>query len=190
MAPVSEQVKALLGLNLDELAGTRASGELLIPTAVVNRLIAARLAQAQTPIAAVHVEPRQDNVIEVDVTPSARLVPRVRVQAMIERQPEFPDSPRLVLRWRIPAAGMIARLAAPTIANLKSLPPGVSIDADFAVIDLREILASQGQAELIPYVRALRIETRADGFLVTFELLAAGPEQVLRSPSSVVRSSP
>jgi hypothetical protein len=75
-----------------------------------------------------------------------------------------------VLRWRIPAVGLLARLAAPVIANLKSLPPGVRIDADFVVIDLRDILASQGHADLIAFVRALRIETRADGFLVTFEL--------------------
>ena len=170
MASVSERLKALAGMNLDELAGTRVSGELLIPTAVVNRLIAARLAQAATPIAAVHVEPRQDKVVEADVTPSSRLAPRVRVQAMIEQQPAFPDSPRLVLRWRIPAAGLLARLAAPAIANLKSLPPGVRIDADFVVIDLREILASQGHADLIAFVRALRIETRAEGFLVTYEL--------------------
>jgi hypothetical protein len=170
MTSVSERLKALTGMNLDELAGTRVSGELLIPTAVVNRVIAARLAQAAAPVAAVHVEPRQDNVIDADVTASSRLVPRLRVQAMVERQPEFPDNPRLVLRWRIPAAGLLARLAAPTIANLKSLPPGVRIDADFVVIDLRDILASQGQADLIAFVRALRIETRAEGFLVTFEL--------------------
>jgi hypothetical protein len=164
MTSVSERLKALTGMNLDELAGTRVSGELLIPTAVVNRVIAARLAQAAAPVAAVHVEPRQDNVIDADVTASSRLVPRLRVQAMVERQPEFPDNPRLVLRWRIPAAGLLARLAAPTIANLKSLPPGVRIDADVVVIDLRDILASQGQADLIAFVRALRIETRAEGF--------------------------
>jgi hypothetical protein len=170
MASVAERVGALLGVNVDELAGTRVSGELLIPTAVVNRLIAARLAQAATPIAAIHVEPRQDNVVEADVTPSSRLSPRVRVQAMIEQQPAFPDSQRLVLRWRIPAVGLLARLAAPVIANLKSLPPGVRIDADFVVIDLRDILASQGHADLIAFVLALRIETRAVGFLVTFGL--------------------
>jgi hypothetical protein len=171
VSPV-ERVKALFGVDLDALAGARVSGELLIPTAAVNRLIAARLGQAATPIAAVHVEPRQDNVVDADVTPSSRLAPRVRMQAMIERQPEFPDSPRLVLRWRIPAAGLLARLAAPFIANLKSLPPGVRIDADFIVVDLSAILASQGQADLIAFVRALRIETRAEGFLVKFELAA------------------
>jgi hypothetical protein len=170
MPPVAERLRALLGVNVDELAGTRVAGELLIPTAVANRVIAARLAQAAAPIAAVHVVPRQDNVIDADVTASSRLVPRLRVQAMVERQPEFPDNPRLVLRWRIPVAGMLARLAAPTIANLKGLPPGVRIDADFVVIDLREVLASQGQSDLLAYVRGLRIETRGDGFVVKYEL--------------------
>ncbi len=170
MASAAERLTELFGVTVAELAGARVTGQVPIRTDVVNRLIASRLAGADTPLASVRIEPRQDNVIEAEVTPSSRFAPQVRVQAMIERQPDLPASPQLVLRWRIQGASLLAKLAAPVIANLKSLPPGVRIDGDLILIDLRDALASQGHADLLEYMRALRIETRADGFVVTFEL--------------------
>lgn len=169
-------MRNLVGVDIHELAGARVSAQVPIPTGVINRLVAARL-DGRGAVAAAVVAPRQDNVIEVDVTPSARLIPRVRVQAMVERQPQFPADPRLILRWRIPAAGPLARMAGPFLANLKSLPPGVRIDADFIVIDLREVLAAHGEADLLPYVRSLRVETRAEGLVVRFDL-GVGQEAV------------
>lgn len=170
MTALADQVRALLGVGLDELRGARAAGEIPVPTAVVNRLIASRLAVSSAPVKAVHVEPRPGNVVDVQVTPSARFVPTVTIEARIERQPEFPASPVFVLRWRIPAAGPLARLAAPFIGNLKSLPPGVRIDGDIVVIDLRDILGAQGQLQALEYVRTLRVDTRPGGFLVSFEV--------------------
>jgi hypothetical protein len=165
-----DRLKQMLGVELDELRGAQMSGECPVAAALVNRLIAAKLAGTQGPITAVRVEPLADNVIDVHVTPAARLIPAVRVQASVERQPEFPANPMLVLRWTMPVAGPLARLVAPVLSNLTSLPPGVRIDGDLVFVDLRRLLAAQGHAELLQYVRALRVDTRPGAFVVTFEV--------------------
>ena len=145
MDVVRQRLRDLFGVEIDEFAGAHASAVLPVTAGLVNRLIAARLT-AQTPVSAVRVEPQDGNVIDVHVTPRSALLPAIRVQARIERQPELPERPRLLLRWTIPGAGALARLASPFIANLKSLPPGVRIDGEFAIIDLAELLAAQGHA--------------------------------------------
>ena len=170
MDVLRERLRTMLGVELEELAGARIAGELPVRAEVVNRLIAARLAGGQGPIVAVRLEPLDGELIDVGVTPRLRLLPFVRVEARIERQPELPEHPLLVLRWTIPGAGALARLAAPFISNLKSLPPGVRVDGDLAIVDLQQLAAAHGFADLLPYVRALRIETRPGAFVVKFEV--------------------
>ncbi len=165
-----ERLKTLLGVELEELAGTRVSGEFPVRADIVNRLIAGKLAGSTGPLIAVRLQPMADNLIDVGVTPRLRLLPFVRVEARIEQQPELPQRPELLLRWTVPGAGMLVRLAAPFISNLESLPPGVRIDGELAVIDLRRLLAAHGLGELLQYVKALRIDTRPGAFIVKFEL--------------------
>ena len=169
MDVVREQLRNALGIEIDELAGAHASVVLPVTAGLVNRLIAARLT-AQAPVSAVRVEPQDGNAIDVHVTPRSRLLPAIRVQARIERQPALPEHPRLLLRWAIPGAGALARLASPFIASLKSLPPGVRIDGEFAIIDLAELLAAQGHAGILQYVKALRIDTRPGAFVVSADV--------------------
>lgn len=163
-------VQERFGVELDEFCGGHLSGELPVTAAVVNQLIAAQLAARQTPVKAIRVEPLDGNQIDVQVTPATWLVPTIRIRAAIERQPQLPDSPFLVLRWTLPAAGPLVRLAGPFLANLKSLPRGITLDADFAVVNLRELLAGQGHDDLLPYVKTLRVDTRPGAFLVRFEV--------------------
>ena len=170
MDVLRERLRALLGVELEELAGATVSGELPVRADVVNRLIAAKLAGGTGPLIAVRVQPVADNLIDVGVTPRLRLLPFFRVEARIVQQPALPERPLLLLRWTVPGAGMLVRLAAPFISNLESLPPGVRIDGELAAIDLRQLLAAHGAGELLQYVKALRIETRPGAFVVKFEL--------------------
>jgi hypothetical protein len=168
MDVLREQLRKL-GIELEEIPGARLFGELPVPAAIVNRAIAAKLAGSKVPVSEVRVDPLDQQLIDIHVTPSSRLVPAIRVQARIERQPELPGSAQLVLRWSIPAAGPLARLASPFIANLKSLPPGVRIEGDLVIVDLHEVLAAQGHGELLEYVKALRVDTRPGAFVVRFD---------------------
>jgi hypothetical protein len=164
-----DRLREQLGIEWDDLAGTWLSGELPLTATLVNRLIATRLAGKSAPVHAVVVEPLDQNVVDVHVTPKSRWLPAIRVQALIEQQPELPASPVLRLRWRIPGTGPLALFAGPFIANLKSLPPGVRIDGDLVFVDLSQALAAQGLSEVLQYLRALRVDTRRGVFVVKFE---------------------
>lgn len=174
MEILRERVRSLLGLELEELQGTRLAGEIPLTDAVVNRVIAARLAGAKLPVSAAHVEALDGNVLRVKIVPSVRLFPSISAEAHIERQPEFPDYPVLRLRWSIAGAGALARLVAPIIASFKSLPPGIRIEGDVITIDVRELLVARGFGEIIEYVAGLRIETRNGVLLVKFEVSIPG----------------
>jgi hypothetical protein len=170
MQILRNRVRSLLGIELEGLKGTRLSGEIPLTNAVVNHVIAARLADGKMPISAARVEALDGNVIGIQVVPSARLIPSVRLEARIERQPEFPDYPVLRLRWSVLGAGAISRLVAPVIARFTSLPPGIGLDADLVTIDVRELLVARGFGDIIEYIAGLRVDTRAGVFVIRFEV--------------------
>jgi hypothetical protein len=170
MQILRERVRSLLGIELEELKGTRLSGEIPLTNAVVNHLIAARLAEAPLPISAARVDALEGNAVGIRIVPSARLIPAIRLLARIERQPDFPDYPVLRLRWSIQGAGALSRLVAPMIAKFTSLPPGVGLEADLVTVDVRELLVARGFGDIIEYVAGVRIDTRPGVFVVRFEV--------------------
>jgi hypothetical protein len=170
MDTLHDRLRLLLGIEVEELRGARVAGELPLTDDVVNRVIAARLAAAKTPISAARVSAREGNVIDVHLVPAARFLPSITVEVRIERQPEFPDRPVLRMRWSMPGTGPLARLATPFLANLESLPPGIRIDADLVTIDVREILVAHGFGDVIEFVSGLRIDTRPGVFVLKFDL--------------------
>jgi hypothetical protein len=163
-------VRERLGIELAELAGTTVSGEIPLSNAVVNRVIAERLAGRQLPVSSVHVEAREGDVIVAHVTPRARFVPPIRIDTRIETQPDFPGHPVLWLRWSIPGAGLLALVAAPALAFFKALPPGIRVDGDRIAVDVRELLHARGHGEILPLVRGVRVHTRESVIAVQFDL--------------------
>jgi hypothetical protein len=72
----------------------------------------------------------------------------------------MPGSPDLILRWRTRVPGLAA-LARPFIAFLNPrLPPGVRIDGDLVLVDIRPLFARAGAADLVPLLTELRVATR------------------------------
>jgi hypothetical protein len=170
MQILRDQVRSLLGIELEELAGAAVSAEIPLTNAVVNRVIAARLAEGEVPISAAQVEALDGNALSVRVVPSVRVIPTVRIDAQIEQQPQLPDHPVFRLRWTIPGLGPLARLAARFLTNLSSLPRGIHIEPETVTVNLREMLVERGLGDVLQYVRSLRIETRSGVFVVKFEL--------------------
>jgi hypothetical protein len=163
-----DTIRSRFGFDLRELAGAAVSGEIPVPESLVNRMIAERLA-SNAQIASLHVEPQPDDAALIRVVPRTRLVPPLTITARIERQAEFPNDPRLLIRWSLPAAGPLALLAGPVLSYFKRMPRGVRLDGDRAVIDLREVLSSRGLEDLGGLIRALTIHTQPGGFVVRFQ---------------------
>lgn len=165
---LSRIVRDRTGLELRDMAGTTLAGEIPISDASVNRMLADRLAE-NAHIAALRVQAQSNDTVAIELVPRARLMPALNIVARIERQPEFPLSPTLLLRWSMPAAGRLGLLAAPVLAYFKAMPKGVSMDGDRLVFDLGELLRSRGLDEAITFVKKLELHTCPGGFVVRFE---------------------
>lgn len=156
-------------MDLRDVAGARVSGEVPVSGDVVNKLIAERIAQ-HPQIAAVRVQPQQGDLLAVELVPRARMVPTLRLSVRIERQPQFPQEPTLLLRWSMPAAGPLAFLAAPALSFFNAMPPGIRMDGDRIAVDVAELLRTRGLTEVLGFIRDVAIHTRPGAFLVRFEI--------------------
>jgi len=158
----------LAGTNLQELAGASIAGELPLTNALVNRLIAERLA-ASGPVQAVQVDALEDDTFSAQVSLRAKLIPNVRIVGRIEEQPE-PHRPVLGIRWSMPGLGPLGMLAGSALAFLKALPHGLRAEDDRILVDVAELLRSQGLGDLLPHIRKVQVHTRSGAFLVRFEV--------------------
>ena len=165
---LSEIVRERSGLELREFAGTTLAGEIPLGDALVNRLLADRLA-GHSQIAAVRVQAQSNDSVAIQVEPRARLMPPINIAARVERQPDFPLDPTLLLRWSMPAAGPLALLAAPVLGYFKAMPAGIRMDGDRIAVDVRELLHLRGLDDIVALIRKLEIHTRQGGFVVRFE---------------------
>jgi len=170
---VLDTLRERFGVDIREVAGAHVAGEIPFSDALVNRLLADKL-RDHPQIASVSLQAQEGDTVAVLVTPRARLLPPMRIVARIERQPEFPQHPALLLRWTMPGLGPLALLAAPALAFFTALPPGISADGDRIAVDLRALLESRGLGELVGFIRRVAIHTRPGGFVVQFELVATG----------------
>ena len=166
------RLREMVGPDLQELSGTAVSGEILLRNDLVNRLIAKRLAASPGVVAALRVDAQDDDNVGVELSPRAgtMMLPAVRIAARIDRQPDFPQSPILGLRWSLPAMGPLGLFAAPALNWLKALPPGIQADRDRIGVDIAALLRSQGLGELLPLIASLQVHTRRGAFVVRFEI--------------------
>lgn len=165
---IPDTIRERFGIDIREVAGATVAGEIPVSDALVNRLIAERLRHPQ--IAAIRVQAQENGVVNVLVVPAARMMPSLKLTARIERQPELPQNPTLLLHWSMPAAGPLAMFAAPVLSYFKALPPGIRMDGDRIAVDLRELLRARGLDDALMFLRALTIHTRSGGFVVRFDL--------------------
>jgi hypothetical protein len=93
---------------------------------------------------------------------SATFLPAINLTLVIERQPELPRSPVLVLRMEM---GGLLSLAGPALRFLDALPPGIRVDQDRIFVDLAKLLAERGLSELLDFAEELNVTT-ANGALV------------------------
>lgn len=166
---VPQLLRDRLGIDLQEIAGARASGELPLAEEAVNRLLAERL-RDHPQVSSVRVQAQDGDAVAVQIVPRMRMMPPLRVLARVERQPQLPHEPTLVLRWSMPAAGPLALFAAPVLSFFNAMPAGISMDGDRIAVDLRTLLRARGLEEALAFARELAIHTRPGAFVVRFAL--------------------
>jgi hypothetical protein len=170
-----ERFRDLLGVDIEELSGAALLADIPIPDIVINRLIAQALARREGRVSALYIETGDDNRFVAHVTVRGpRLIPVLKVFGEIERQPEFPRSPVIVVRWALRNMGPLAAMAAPFLTNLKGLPPWISIEGDHAFVNLAELLRARGLGDLVPLIARGELTTRLGKAIVRLELRVAG----------------
>ena len=157
------------GLDLREFTGAAVTAEIPISDELVNRTIAGRLAD-HPHVTGIRVQAQDGDTCDVQVVPRARILPPIRIVARIERQPQLPEHPVLLLRWSMPAAGALAMFAAPALSFFKAMPPGIQMDRDHIAVDIQQLLTARGMGDALTFVRRLEVHTRAGGFVARVDL--------------------
>jgi hypothetical protein len=135
-----------------------------VSAAVVDEFIARTLPES-APVSDIQIEPQAENTIRVRLRIArAPLIPPLTVTLLIERQPQFPDSPILVLRLASSGLTVLARAAN---RFFEALPPGVRMENDELLVDFAELLRQRGAADWLRYIQALEITTAPGAVLVS-----------------------
>lgn len=151
----------LLNLRSDrfrDLAGARVSASIPVSERLLNEIVSATMPK-NLPVRDVTVRPEPGNRFSVRIAPKAAFLPQLTVKLVIEKQPEFPTNPRVVLRMATMGGLLGMATAAFPIANL--LPAGVRLEGERIVVDLGELAHREGVVDLLDLVKDLQITTEA-----------------------------
>lgn len=165
---MSQSLHQILGFDPREIAGARLSGEIPVPDVVLNRLIAAKLQESPGKVAAVVLQSKPGNSATAHVRVNMAFVPPLVVNLEVAQQPDLPSLPVLVFRWSLAGMDGLAKMAVPFITAF--LPPWARINGDLLAVDLQGLAQSKGQADLLQYVKSLRVDTAEGKLVVRFEL--------------------
>ena len=156
------------GVDPGEIAGTSLVGEIPIRDTLINRLIARRL-EGHPHIASVHVTLFEADEALVRVEPRTRLLPSIPVAVRIEQQPDLPRDAVLRLRWSLPGSGAFTLVAKAVAGYIRTMPPGVQLDGDVIVVDLRMLLRARGMEEVLELLHRVAFHTRPGAVLVQLQ---------------------
>ena len=170
----SELLAQLRSNRFADVAGTRVSARVPVSRALLNQFVARAIQSRQPPLPVrqIDLRPADGDRIDALVTVTLPFVPRLKVGIFIERQPTFPSSPVLVLRWSL-LGGLgqfISRIAGPH----QKLPPGVRLDGDRILVDIPQAAAATPAAQFISYLRGLEVHTVGDRLVLAVDLEVSG----------------
>jgi hypothetical protein len=168
-------VRILMGqqaAQFADLRGAQASASVPISERLLNEIIQQSL-PGSVPVRELRVAPRAGDkfVLRARVGTSP-LIPALSVTAHIDRQPDLPASPVLVLRLEM---GALMSLAGPALRFFDALPRGIKVDRDRVHVDLARLLADRGLASYLEFLQTLEVHT-VEGAVV-IDLRASIPRQ-------------
>lgn len=156
----------LQATGFGEIAGTRVHATVPIAETLLNRLIRDTMPQ-NLPLRNVAVTPEDGNRLSVRIVPKAMFVPAMTLKLIIEKQPEIPISPVLVLRLAT-MPGLLG-LAGAALSLDKMLPPGVRMQGEVILVDLQAMARQHGFEQQFAHLRELRVTTAPGRLLLTLD---------------------
>ncbi len=117
------------------------------------------------PVRDVSVTPEDGNRLSVRVVPKAMFMPALTLKLDIEKQPEIPTAPVLVLRLAtMPGLLGLAGAALPQV-----LPPGIRMQGEIILVDLQAMARHHGFEEAFAHLREVRVTTTAGRLLLSVD---------------------
>jgi hypothetical protein len=149
-------LKQQAAAGFDDLRGAEASITLPVSDRLLNEIITQAL-PASAKVRDVEVRALTGNRFGVRAKiGAASFLPPVSLTVVIDRQPELPASPVLVLRLEL--GGLLA-VAGAAMRFFGQLPPGIRIDNDRVYVDLAQLLDKQGLSGLLEHLEELQVST-------------------------------
>jgi hypothetical protein len=165
---VDERLERLLrqqlGSGFADLRGAEAAITLPVSERLLNDLVAEAV-PSSAPVRDLQIAPEAADRFSVRLrVGSSPLIPRLKIALSIERQPELPTSPVLVLK--VESAGLMT-FAGPMLRLLNALPAGIAVHDDRIHIDLRALADRRGLAPVLDYLTELRVNTVPGAVVMT-----------------------
>jgi hypothetical protein len=164
----SELVANLQASGFRDLPGARVSLHVPLTRGLLNRLIADAMNGSKAPVRAIDIVPRAGDRFEALVTLTWPLVPPLTVTFEVDRQPQFPASPLLVLRWSF--LGGLGLFASRFLGSVGRLPDGVHLQHDRLVVDIAVLAGPTPAGPVLNYLKTLELHTVDDRMVVDIEL--------------------
>ncbi|HEX6976693.1 MAG TPA: hypothetical protein VF147_19935 [Vicinamibacterales bacterium] len=140
-----------------DIAGAQVTATVPVNERLINQVISANLPKGGAlRHAELHAHPGERLTLRVTLAKPA-FVPPFNVNLQIERQAQLPDSPVIVLR--IAGAGGLMAMAGSIAGLANGLPPGMRLDGDRIVVDLRAMLRPHGADGVLDLLEELYVAT-------------------------------
>ena len=95
-------------------------------------------------------------------------LPPVTISLQIEQQPQLPDTPLVVRILSLP--GLLS--VAGSLLSPSSLPPGIRLDRERVLVDVRQLLERKGFGEIVPLIERLHVSSEEGRLLLDVDLRA------------------
>jgi hypothetical protein len=150
--------------GFEDLRGAEVSATVPISERLLNEVIQESLSRS-IPIRDLHVAPQAgDRFLVRARVGSSPLLPALKLSVLIDRQPELPASPVLVLKLEM---GALMALATPALRFLDALPAGLHLDGDRLYVDLAKLLERRGFRHYLDFVQRLEVHTTENEVVAT-----------------------
>jgi hypothetical protein len=147
-----------------DLAGTRASLHVPVSERLVNEVLAASLPRGGA-VNEARIRPHAGNRLDIHVKLARpAFLPPLTLGAVIERQPEFPHTPEIVLRLTSLPGVMSLAGGAATFFNV--LPPGVRMQGERVIVNVAELARQHGRSDVLDLIRRLHVTTEEAAVLI------------------------
>ena len=163
-----EILERLRASRFTEVKGARASLSIPVSESFLNELIAAALPPGGA-LRDLQVRPQADNRLAVRARASRLdFLPPMSISVLIEQQPQLPDTPLVVKILSLP--GLLS--VAGSLLSPSSLPPGIRLDRERVLVDVRQLLERRGLGEIVPLIERLHVSSEEGRLLVDVDIRA------------------